>query len=132
MQKHVVHPPLCLSPSLCRCIFICFRRQHVRPSADRTGSWRDSQSPSSHGFANQPATPGLVSCQTLFEHNIIWTFQSVDTSRRMPLGQFETTDRRTQQDTLIPTLFIKSDSFQYQQSNTYQHLLSPAARLSAD
>ena len=26
-------PPLCLSPSLCRCIFICFRRQHVRPPA---------------------------------------------------------------------------------------------------
>ena len=75
VQKHVVHPPLCLSPSLCRCIFICFRRQHVRPSADRTGSWRDSQSPSSHGFANLQVTAShtgarIVSDTIRTQHNL--------------------------------------------------------------
>ena len=68
-------PPLCLSPSLCRCVFICFRRQHVRPSADRTGSWRDSQSPSSHGFANLQVTAShtgarIVSDTIRTQHNL--------------------------------------------------------------
>ena len=46
---HPLPPPLSLPLSLFlsagECESICFRRQHVRPSADRTGSWMDSHSP---------------------------------------------------------------------------------------
>ena len=82
-----------------------------RPLAERVRGGTANRPPvmDSPTYKLQPATPGLVSCQPIFEHNI-WTFQSVDPSRRWPLGQFETTDRPTQQDTLILTLFIKSDS----------------------
>ena len=129
-------PPLSVSLPLSAGVYLSASDDNMsdHPLTERVRGGTANRPPvmDSPTYKLQPATPGLVSCQTLFEHNIIWTFQSVDPSRRMPLGQFETTDRRTQQDTLIPTLFIKSDSFQYQQSNTYQHLLSPAARLSAD
>ena len=114
MCRNTLYTPLSVSLPLSAGVYLSASDDNIsaHPLAERVRGGTANRPPvmDSPTYKLHPATPGLVSCQTLFEHNIIWTFQSVDPSRRMPLGQFETTDRPTQQDTLILTLFIKSDS----------------------
>ena len=72
-------PPLSLFLSAGECESICFRRQHVRPSADRTGSWMDSHSPPVIDSSTYSQSRHRGSCRV----GHISPFQSVDTSRRL-------------------------------------------------
>ena len=112
MWGNTLYTPLCLSPSLCRCTYYLLQTTTCQTIRRQNGFVEGQpialQSWIRHLTASHTGAR-IVSATVRTQH--ISTFHSVDPSRRRPLGQFETTDRPTQQVTLIQTLFTTSDSW---------------------